>query len=140
MRRTDSLSFVSLREAIDSLSMIQLGRPRVLAGMLLRRFPVEMGSEAVISASRNRHLYLKSRPGVVKVTGFFAADTRSGHVETGTLKKQHAKTITASEVRTFVAYDLRHTCLQRWAKVMIRSRSTNSRAKRICTPQWDTFT
>lgn len=48
----------------------------------------------------------------------FPADTHSGHIETGTLKKPHAKALTASEVPAFVPYDLRHTCLTRWAKVM----------------------
>jgi integrase len=48
----------------------------------------------------------------------FPADTRSGHTETGTLKKQHAKALAASRVQTFVPYDLRHTGLTRWAKVM----------------------
>jgi len=48
----------------------------------------------------------------------FPADTHSGHIETGTLKKQHAKAITASGVAAFVPYDLRHTCLTRWARVM----------------------
>src|SRR5262249_35270087 len=48
----------------------------------------------------------------------FPADTRSGHIETGTLKKQHAKAMIRSAVPAFVPYDLRHTCLTRWAKVM----------------------
>jgi integrase len=48
----------------------------------------------------------------------FPSDTQSGHIETGTLKKQHAKALTASKVPAFVQYDLRHTCLTRWAKVM----------------------
>jgi integrase len=48
----------------------------------------------------------------------FPADTKSGHIETGTLKKQHAKALAASKVSAFVPYDLRHTCLTRWAKVM----------------------
>ena len=48
----------------------------------------------------------------------FPADTHGGHMETGTLKKQHAKAITLSEVSAFVPFDLRHTCLTRWAKVM----------------------
>jgi integrase len=48
----------------------------------------------------------------------FPADTNSGHIETSTLKKQHAKALRASEVPAFVPYDLRHTCLTRWAKVM----------------------
>ena len=48
----------------------------------------------------------------------FPADTHSGHIETGTLKKQHAKVLSASKVPAIVPYDLRHTCLTRWAKVM----------------------
>jgi integrase len=48
----------------------------------------------------------------------FPADTQSGHIETGTLKKQHRKALSASMVANFVPYDLRHTCLTRWAKVM----------------------
>ena len=48
----------------------------------------------------------------------FPALTRSGHIETSTLKKQHQKALTLSKVQPFVLYDLRHTCLTRWAKVM----------------------
>lgn len=43
----------------------------------------------------------------------FPSDTHSGHIETGTLKKQHAKALAASKVPAFVPYDLRHTCLTR---------------------------
>jgi integrase len=48
----------------------------------------------------------------------FPAATMSGHIETSTLKKQHAKALEASKVQNFVLYDLRHTCLTRWAKKM----------------------
>jgi integrase len=48
----------------------------------------------------------------------FPAPTKSGHIEGFTLKKQHPKAITLSGVQSFVLYDLRHTCLTRWAKVM----------------------
>ena len=34
------------------------------------------------------------------------------------MKKPHAKALEISQVPTFVLYDLRHTCLTRWAKVM----------------------
>ncbi len=50
----------------------------------------------------------------------FPAETKSGHIETFTLKKEHAKALTESKVQAFVPYDLRHTCLTRWAKVMDR--------------------
>jgi len=48
----------------------------------------------------------------------FPAPTASGHVEGSSLKKQHQKALVASKVRKFVPYDLRHTCLTRWSKVM----------------------
>jgi integrase len=48
----------------------------------------------------------------------FPAATKSGHVETSTLKKQHASAVTAAEIAPFVPYDMRHTCLTRWAKTM----------------------
>jgi integrase len=48
----------------------------------------------------------------------FPAATKSSHIETSTLKKQHAAAVTAAKVVPFVPYDMRHTCLTRWAKVM----------------------
>lgn len=48
----------------------------------------------------------------------FPAKTKSGHVETSTLKKQHAAALKAAQVSPFVIYDLRHTCITRWAKTM----------------------
>jgi integrase len=48
----------------------------------------------------------------------FPAPTASGHIEGSSLKKQHQKALVSSKVRKFVLYDLRHTCLTRWAKVM----------------------
>jgi integrase len=41
------------------------------------------------------------------------APTRSGHVEPCSLKKQHARALKLSKVRTFVLYSLRHTFLTR---------------------------
>lgn len=41
------------------------------------------------------------------------APTRSGHIESSSLKKQHAKAIKISKVRAFVLYTLRHTFLTR---------------------------
>jgi integrase len=48
----------------------------------------------------------------------FPSKTKSGHIEGFTLKKQHEAALTASGVPRFVIYDLRHTCLTRWAKTM----------------------
>ncbi len=49
-------------------------------------------------------------------TWIFGAPTKSGHVEQSSLKKQHLKALKSSKVLPFVPYDLRHTCLTRWAK------------------------
>jgi len=48
----------------------------------------------------------------------FPAQTKSGHIESSTLKKQHAAALKAAQVSPFVIYDLRHTCITRWAKTM----------------------
>lgn len=48
----------------------------------------------------------------------FPAQTKSGHVEPSTLRKQHAKVLAAAKVAPFETYTLRHTCLTRWAKWM----------------------
>jgi integrase len=46
----------------------------------------------------------------------FPAPTKTGHIETSSLKKQHAAALRASRVEPFVIYSLRHTCLTRWAE------------------------
>jgi integrase len=46
------------------------------------------------------------------------ADTKSGHIEDSSLKKQHAKALKASGVAPFELYTLRHTCLTRWGEYM----------------------
>jgi len=48
----------------------------------------------------------------------FAAPTESGHIEKSSLKKQHLKAVKLSKVPAFVLYELRHTCLTRWAEHM----------------------
>jgi integrase len=48
----------------------------------------------------------------------FPAQTRSGHIEASTLKKQHTAALNASRVAPFVLYTFRHTCITRWAKHM----------------------
>lgn len=48
----------------------------------------------------------------------FPAPTKSGHIEQFSLKKQHQKAIQESGVTPFVPYDLRHTCLTRWARYL----------------------
>ena len=48
----------------------------------------------------------------------FPAPTKSGHIESSSLKKQHAGAVKASGVVPFVLYTFRHTCITRWAKHM----------------------
>lgn len=68
---------------------------RVLAVLEMRRAAATPGSEWV-----------------------FPSETKSGHIEGFTLKKQHAAALKASGVAPFVLYTLRHTCITRWAKHM----------------------
>lgn len=46
----------------------------------------------------------------------FPAPTKSGHIGQSSIKKQHHRAIEDSAVTAFVPYDLRHTCLTRWAR------------------------
>jgi hypothetical protein len=48
----------------------------------------------------------------------FPAPTKSGHIESSSLKKQHAEAVKTSGVVPFVLYTFRHTCITRWAKHM----------------------
>jgi integrase len=53
-----------------------------------------------------------------RLHGFFSAQTKSGHIEASTLKKQHAAALKASGISEFVLYTFRHTCITRWSKYM----------------------
>lgn len=48
----------------------------------------------------------------------FPAPTKSGHIESSTLKKQHAAAIQLSKITPFVLYTFRHTSITRWSKHM----------------------
>jgi integrase len=48
----------------------------------------------------------------------FPAPTKAGHIDQSSIKKAHLRALKASEVSPFVIYDLRHTCLTRWARYM----------------------
>ena len=48
----------------------------------------------------------------------FAAPTKSGHIDSSSMKKQHAKACAAAGVVPFVPYTCCHTRLTRWAEVM----------------------
>lgn len=48
----------------------------------------------------------------------FPAPTRSGHIESSSVKKQQIRAFRDSGVKPFELYTLRHTCLTRWAPHM----------------------
>ncbi len=71
-----------------------------------------------IPASSRVQSILAMRREIATSDWILPAPTASGHIETSSLKKQHQKALDTSKVPKFVLYDLRHTCLTRWAKVM----------------------
>lgn len=71
-----------------------------------------------VPASARVLAILEMRKACTTTEWVFPATTKSGHIESSTLKKQHRAALAASSVSRFVIYDLRHTCLTRWAKTM----------------------
>ena len=71
-----------------------------------------------VPASQRVLSILEMRQAASKSDWIFPADTESGHIEASTLKKRHSAAVTAAKVAPFVPYDMRHTCLTRWAKVL----------------------
>jgi len=73
------------------------------------------------------------------------ASTRSGHLESSSIKKQHAKALKASGVRAFVLYSLRHTFLTRlgesgcdaWTLARIAGHSSVAMSTRYVHPSED---
>lgn len=73
------------------------------------------------------------------------AQTKSGHIEPSTLKKQHRRALRVSKVRPFVLYSLRHTFLTRlgskgcdvWTLARIAGHSSIAMSKRYVHPDGD---
>jgi integrase len=76
------------------------------------------GSRRRVPCTQRIQGILEMRAAGATTEWVFPAKTRSGHIESSTLKKQHAATLTAANVSPFVIYDLRHTCITRWAKAL----------------------
>ncbi len=76
------------------------------------------GSRRRIPASKRVLGVLEMRRAGAISDWIFPAETKSGHIEGSTLKKQHAAAMKASGVVPFVLYTFRHTCITRWAKHM----------------------
>jgi integrase len=74
------------------------------------------GSRRRIPASQRVLGVLEMRRAGATSGWVFPADTKSGHIEASTLKKQHAMALKNSGVVPFVLYTFRHTCITRWAK------------------------
>ena len=75
------------------------------------------------------------------------ADTKTGHIDHSTVKKQHKKALQDSEVSPFVLYSLRHTFLTRlgasgcdaWTLMRIAGHSSISMSMRYVHPAEDTI-
>jgi integrase len=76
------------------------------------------GSRRRIPCSKRVLSILELRRAAAMSEWAFPAETKSGHVEASSLKKQHAAALKASNVPPFVLYTFRHTCITRWAKHM----------------------
>lgn len=76
------------------------------------------GSRRRIPVSKRVLGILEMRRAGTTSEWIFPAETKSGHIEGSTLKKQHAAALKASGVVPFVLYTFRHTCITRWAKHM----------------------
>jgi integrase len=76
------------------------------------------GSRRRIPASHRVLGVLEMRRADATSGWVFPADTKSGHIEASTLKKQHLAALKASGVAPFILYTFRHTCITRWAKHM----------------------
>lgn len=76
------------------------------------------GSRRRVPASARVLGILEMRRTVSTSEWVFPAETRSGHIEGSSLKKQHATAVKLSGIDPFVLYSLRHTAITRWAKHM----------------------
>jgi integrase len=72
----------------------------------------------ILMTERVRSIVDMRLSGAGREQWLFLAETKSGHIEASSLRKQHAKALKASNVASFELYTLRHTCLTRWAKWM----------------------
>lgn len=87
------------------------------------------GSRRRIPISQRVRSILEMRRGGGMSEWAFPAPTKSGHIESSSLKKRHAGAVKASGVVAFVLCTFRHTCITRWRSTWTRSRFTFCRAK-----------
>lgn len=72
----------------------------------------------VIPITKRVAAILEMRKAAAKNEWIFPAPTASGHIEKSTLRKPYRRACKLAEVIRFTMYDLRHTCLTRWAAHM----------------------
>jgi integrase len=69
-----------------------------------------------VPASPRVKLTLEARKAATENGWIFPAATATGHIDSSSLKKHHAGALKAAQLKPFVLYSLRHTCLTRWAE------------------------
>src|SRR5579884_1766049 len=99
----------------------------------------------VIPLTQRAAMLLEMRRAAATSEWVFPAATKSGHIEKSTLKKQHARACRMAAISPFTMYDLRHTCLTRWAAHMdaytlayLAGHSDFSTTRRYVHPQAET--
>jgi integrase len=90
----------------------------VMEGAVNVQYGKGRGSRRRIPCADRVRSILEMRSSHATSEWVFPAQTKSGHIESSTLKKQHAAALRAADVSPFVIYDLRHTCITRWAKTL----------------------
>jgi integrase len=90
--------------------------------------------------------FFKLRRLTAKTEWVFPAETKSGHIEPSSLKKQHPKAYRLAGIEPFTLYTFRHTCVTRWAKSVdpytlkyLAGHSDFSTTSRYVHPQADTI-
>jgi integrase len=116
---------------VDGALMVPFGK----TDRARRRIPLDERVRAVIDSRLQQHDY----------EWVFPVPTQSGHAEPSTVRDHHDKAIEYAAVEPFMLYDLRHTCLTRWAEYMdpytlayLAGHSSFATTKRYVHPQKET--
>jgi integrase len=74
------------------------------------------GRRRSVPASQRVLEMIAARRAEIEGDLIFPAPTKTGHIGSDSLRKQHAVALKAAKLDRFVIYSLRHTCLTRWAE------------------------
>jgi len=118
----------------------------VRAGAVHVPFGKTENARRTIPLTPRMSAFLDMRRASARTEWVFPAQTKSGHIEKSSLKKQHAKACRLAKVPDFVLYTFRHTCLTRWAAYMdpytlayLAGHSDFSTTRRYVHPQAETI-